>query len=205
MMQSSKGWREELNHAHRRAGHYVYLWSKTVKKSAYTHLISCNPDKPWSCLCLYMLPLIMKSLIIEHRIHSSIHLTCRVGEVNDAGGRLQQVRAAWRQVARDGHDGHTVTTLLGTNNAVVLRVTHAAVTGEERKGGRRGDEGAAGKGGWERQHQVIAIKYTWGCYFAAVENDWISSKHMCNIIYNHMDAYLQRLLLQSTNITTFVF
>lgn len=69
---------------------------------------------------------------------SAFFLTCRVGEVEDAGGRLQQVGAAGRQVARDGHDGHAVTTLFGTHDAVVLRLTHATVARE--KSGRETTE-----------------------------------------------------------------
>lgn len=58
-------------------------------------------------------------------------LTCRVGEVEDAGGRLQQVGAAGRQVSGDGHDGHAVATLLGAHDAVVLRLNHAAIAAEQ--------------------------------------------------------------------------
>lgn len=64
---------------------------------------------------------------------SALLLTCGVGEVEDAGGRVQQVGAAGRQVAGDGHDGHAVPTLLGTHNAVVLRLTHAAIAAEGRE------------------------------------------------------------------------
>lgn len=79
-------------------------------------------------------------------------LTRRVGEVEDAGGRLQQVGAAGRQVAGDWHDGHAVTTLLGTHDAVVLRLTHATITTKEsRDGGKMREEKANvvewGKGG----------------------------------------------------------
>lgn len=63
-------------------------------------------------------------------LHMSI-LTRRVGEVEDAGGRLQQVRAAGRQVSGDGHDGHAVAALLGAHDAVVLRLDHAAIAAEE--------------------------------------------------------------------------
>lgn len=72
----------------------------------------------------------------------SFFLTCRVRKVKDARGRLQQVRAAGRQVPRDGHDGHAVTTLLGPNNAVVLRMTHSTVTKE---GGQGGEETGIGR------------------------------------------------------------
>lgn len=64
-------------------------------------------------------------------------LTCRVGEVEDAGGRLQQVRAAGRQVSGDGHDGHAVATLLGAHDAVVLRLNHAAIAAEQRRVGNQ--------------------------------------------------------------------
>lgn len=55
-------------------------------------------------------------------------LTGWVGEVQDAGGRLQQVRAAGWQVTRDGHDSDTVATLLGAHDAVILRLSQATVT-----------------------------------------------------------------------------
>lgn len=62
-------------------------------------------------------------------------LTCRVGEVEDTGGRLQQVGAAGRQVSGDGHDGHAVATLLGAHDAVVLRLNHAAIAAEQSRAG----------------------------------------------------------------------
>lgn len=71
---------------------------------------------------------------------SACCLTGWVREVEDAGGRLQQVGAAGRQVSGNGHDGHAVTTLLGTDNTVVLRLTHATVTKEQSRGSR-GQEG----------------------------------------------------------------
>lgn len=64
-------------------------------------------------------------------------LTGRVGEVEDAGGWLQQVGAAGRQVSGDGHDGHAVATLLGAHNAVVLRLDHAAVAAEQSRVGNQ--------------------------------------------------------------------
>lgn len=71
-------------------------------------------------------------------IYCEIILTCRDGEVQDAGCWLQQVGATWRQVSRNGHDGHAVTALLGTHNAVVLRMTQAAITGDKvRRGAER--------------------------------------------------------------------
>lgn len=94
-------------------------------------------------------------MIFLHFTDLHFFLTCRVGEVDNFVGRLQQVGAAGRQVAGDGHDGHAVTTLLGANDAVVLRVTHAAVTGEECRGdegkGRAGGKGGERKDGIERK------------------------------------------------------
>lgn len=60
-------------------------------------------------------------------------LTSRVGEVQNARGRLQQVGAAGWQVPRDGHDGHTVATLLGTHDAVVLRLRQATVAAQMKR------------------------------------------------------------------------
>lgn len=61
--------------------------------------------------------------------------TCGVGEVENTGGRLQQVGAAGRQVSRDGHDGHAVAALLGAHDAVVLRLDHAAIAAEQSRAG----------------------------------------------------------------------
>lgn len=68
-------------------------------------------------------------------------LTSGVGEVEDAGGRLQQVGAAGRQVSGDGHDGHAVATLLGAHDAVVLRLDHAAIAAEQSRSGNQGKLG----------------------------------------------------------------
>lgn len=92
---------------------------------------------------------IIKSVIID-KIELLFLFTCRVGEINNAGGRLQQVGAAGRQVARDGHDGHAVTTLLGTNNAVVLRVTHPTITREESREGRET---------WEKKEKEVRERW----------------------------------------------
>lgn len=62
-------------------------------------------------------------------------LTGGVGEVEDTGGRLQQVGAAGRQISGYRHDGHAVTTLLGADDAVVLRLTHASIAGAEIRDG----------------------------------------------------------------------
>lgn len=70
----------------------------------------------------------------QHKIEF-LSLTGGVGEVEDAGGRLQQVGAAGRQISRYWHDGHAVTTLLGADDAVVLRLTHASVAGVEIRDG----------------------------------------------------------------------
>lgn len=58
-----------------------------------------------------------------------------VGEVENTGGRLQQVGAAGGQVSRDGHDGHAVAALLGAHDAVVLRLDHAAIAAEQSRAG----------------------------------------------------------------------
>lgn len=95
--------------------------------------------------------------IIKHLdfTESAFSLTCRVGEVEDAGGRLQQVGAAGRQVAGDGHDGHAVATLLGTHDAVVLRLTHATIAREKIGRGTKEDGVKDGvretRGGMTRQ------------------------------------------------------
>lgn len=77
---------------------------------------------------------------------SACSLTGRVREVEDAGGRLQQVGAAGWQVSWNGHDGHAVTTLLGSNNAVVLGLTHATVTTKQSRDGRNKEERGARDG-----------------------------------------------------------
>lgn len=67
--------------------------------------------------------------------------TCGVGEVENTGGRLQQVGAAGGQVSRDGHDGHAVAALLGAHDAVVLRLDHAAIAAEQ----SRAEQGSGGQ------------------------------------------------------------
>lgn len=80
---------------------------------------------------------------VQSLFASASFLTCGVGEVEDAGGRLQQVGAAGRQVPGDGHDGHTVATLLGAHDAVVLRLDHAALAAEQ-SGAGVGIRGSSG-------------------------------------------------------------
>ena len=62
-------------------------------------------------------------------------LTCRDGEVQHAGGGLQQVGAAGGKAPGNGHDGQTMPALLGADYAVVLGLAHAAVTAEGEGGG----------------------------------------------------------------------
>lgn len=104
---------------------------KTQRKETGQELTCC----PWGTIS-------NKGLFRVHTEipESALFLTCGVGEVEDAGCRVQQVGAAGRQVAGDGHDGHAVTTLLGTHDAVVLRLTHAAITREGSEGWSRGKE-----------------------------------------------------------------
>lgn len=70
-----------------------------------------------------------------------------VGEVENTGGRLQQVGAAGGQVSRDGHDGHAVAALLGAHDAVVLRLDHAAIAAEQSRDGSQCEIGGGREGG----------------------------------------------------------
>lgn len=74
---------------------------------------------------------------------------------------MQQVGAAGRQVAGDGHDGHAVSTLLGSHNAVVLRLTHATITGKESRDGegRQGTEKKKGVILQEREKERERIRF----------------------------------------------
>ena len=78
---------------------------------------------------LMAITLFQKHLHLRGLLASPVtRLTCGMGEVQDAGGGLQQVGAAGRQAARDGHDGQAVARLLGANDAIILRLAHTAIT-----------------------------------------------------------------------------
>lgn len=57
--------------------------------------------------------------------------TWRIREIQNARCRLQQVGAAGWEGPRNRHDGQAVPALPRPNDAVVLRLAHAAITAKQ--------------------------------------------------------------------------
>jgi len=76
---------------------------------------------------------------------------------------VQQVGAAGRQAAGDRHDGHAVAALLSAHDAVVLGLTHTAITEEEEEQEEEQQEE-------QEEERETAIRNTEYLFFAAVDD-----------------------------------